>query len=73
MHDVSRAMSLLNRIRDCNATDLSGFLPFRVEGRRVGWVDHNFANELNRCNDVFIVSNQEVSLHPSSGNWLTWG
>ncbi len=71
MHDVCRAMSLLNRIRDCNATDLSGFLPFRVEGRRVGWVDHNFSNELKHFNDVFIVSNQEVSLHPALAGFET--
>ena len=39
-------MSFLDRIAECNVHDLGNFLPFRVAGRRVGWVRHALAARL---------------------------
>lgn len=48
-------MSLIDRIRECNAHDLSNFLPFYVDGARVGWIKKPFARRLARF-DAFAVS-----------------
>jgi len=55
-------MSLLDRIRECNAHDLSGFRPFSVAGRRVGWLRHAFAERLRGFGDVFHVETGAVSM-----------
>lgn len=57
-------MSLLDRIHDCNNHDPSGFLPFRVDGRAVGWVRHDFGTQLAPFDDVFIRSDGALSLRP---------
>ncbi len=57
-------MSLLDRIRDCNNHDPSGFLPFRVDGQAVGWVLHDFGAQLAPFDDVFIRSDGALSLRP---------
>ncbi len=55
-------MGFLRHIRRCNRYDLSGFLPFRVEGRRVGFVRPAFAAHLAEWPDVFDVTAEAVSL-----------
>ncbi len=54
-------MSLIDRIRECNAHDLSNFLPFYVAGARVGWVKKPFARRLARL-DPFAVSSDAVEM-----------
>jgi hypothetical protein len=55
-------MGYLNHVRACNAHDLSGFRPFRVEGARVGWVRHGLAERLVQSDEVFHVSADSVDL-----------
>ena len=55
-------MSFLDRIRECNVHDLSGFRPFVVGDVRVGWVRPNFAERLARFDRVFEVAETRVKL-----------
>jgi 8-oxo-dGTP pyrophosphatase MutT (NUDIX family) len=55
-------MSLLDRIRECNAHDLTNFLPFYVEGARVGWVKKKFARRLAEFHGVFAVEWDAVEI-----------
>ncbi len=57
-------MSYLDRIRECNAHDLSRFRPFLAGGVRVGWVKHGFAGRLAAFPDAFRVSESAVVLAP---------
>ena len=58
-------MSLLERIRECNAHDLSDFLPFDVAGQQVGWVKRDFVADLGAFTEVFSMSDERISLAPS--------
>ena len=49
-------MGWLDRIAECNRHDLSGFLPFEVEGRRIGWVRRSLAGRLAERPEVFAVT-----------------
>ena len=64
-------MSLLDRIRDCNAHDLSDCLPFEVAGQRVGWVKRSFAAHLGAFAEVFAVTEKRISLAPSLADFET--
>ena len=55
-------MSFLDRIRECNAHDLAGFRPFSVDGVRVGWVRHAFAELLAAFDAVFEVTPDGITL-----------
>jgi hypothetical protein len=55
-------MSLLDRIHECNAHDLAGFRPFTVDGTRVGWVRHGFADTLAAFDGVFDITPDAVRL-----------
>ena len=55
-------MSLLDRIRECNAHDIGGFRPFEVAGTTVGWIRHAFAERLAGFADVFRVHARAVRL-----------
>lgn len=46
-------MSFLDRVQDANRCDPAGFLPFRVTGRRVGFVRPALVEELRRWPGVF--------------------
>ncbi len=54
-------MSLIDRIRECNAHDLTNFLPFYVAGARVGWIKKAFGRRLAGF-DAFAVSSVEVEM-----------
>jgi isopentenyldiphosphate isomerase len=56
-------MSFLDRIRECNAHDLTTFLPFIVDGTRLGWVRPAFAQRLAAHPGTFAVSDA-VTLDP---------
>ena len=57
-------MSYLDRIAECNAHDLGGFLPFRIGEARPGWVKPAFARRLADFPDVFAVDEGGVRTAP---------
>jgi isopentenyldiphosphate isomerase len=58
-------LSYLHRIRDCNRWQPSDFVPFRVDGVRVGNIRHSFAEHLEPWTEVFAVTPTEVAwVHP---------
>lgn len=58
-------MSFLDRIRDCNQCDPVRYLPFRVEGRHVGWVLRTLLEPLRAWPDVFQMAGDQLILSPS--------
>jgi 8-oxo-dGTP pyrophosphatase MutT (NUDIX family) len=58
-------MSYLDRIRACNQCNPEGYRPFHVDGSRLGWVRHEFAEHLNEWPEVFRVSTGRVELNPA--------
>lgn len=54
-------MSFLDHIRDCNRWNPSDFIPFTVEGARVGHVRRSFAEHLEGWPQIFGVTRSEVS------------
>ena len=57
-------MAFLDHIRVCNRHDLGKFRPFSVEGKWIGWVRHDVAQQLAAFPEAFRVSIEGVSLHP---------
>ena len=57
-------MSFLEHIRTCNSFDLGGMRPFRVAGKKVGWVSSELCAGLADFPDVFIVRDDAVDLSP---------
>ena len=57
-------MGWLDRIAECNRHDLSGFLPFEVEGRRIGWVRRSLAERLTEWPEVFAVTAESAGFAP---------
>jgi len=58
-------MGYLDRVKACNAYDPRKFRGVYVEGRRVGWVKHDFAAILERWPAVFAVTDRDVTLSPA--------
>ena len=58
-------MSYLDRIAECNAHDLGGFLPFRIGEAQPGWVKPAFARRLADFPDVFAVDEGGVRTAPA--------
>ena len=58
-------MSYLDRIREANAHELRNFLPFLVDGTRLGCVKKPFAETLARWPEVFCVDDARVTLAPA--------
>ena len=57
-------MGWLDRIAECNRHDLSGFLSFEVEGRRIGWVRHSLCGQLAERPEVFAVTAEAAGFAP---------
>jgi 8-oxo-dGTP pyrophosphatase MutT (NUDIX family) len=57
-------VSFLDRIRTCQVFSPDDYLPFRVDGGRVGWVRPAMAEALRKHADVFAVSADAVDLAP---------
>jgi hypothetical protein len=55
-------MSFLDRVRECNTHDLARFVPFFVEGVRVGWVGRDFSRRLAGFDDTFEVASDSVAM-----------
>ncbi len=62
-------MSFLDRIRECNDHDLSGFVPFEAAGTRVGWLRRGFAEHLRPFEDVFRLDDRRVALADGLGDY----
>lgn len=56
-------MSFLERIKQCQAPDMSAYWPFVVDGGVVGYVQPEFADTLGEYPDTFVVAGQSVGLH----------
>ena len=52
----------MDHIRACNTWDFSGYRGFRVEGARIGWVRHGFAEALEPYADAVTVGADGVYL-----------
>ncbi|MEN8176722.1 MAG: DUF4743 domain-containing protein, partial [Pseudomonadota bacterium] len=57
-------MSFLDQVAALNNYQPGGFMPFEVEGRRVGRVRPAFAEALTTHSDVFSAAGPGVTLHP---------
>lgn len=55
-------MSFLDHIAFCNACDLANFVPFRVEGRQLGWVKRELLAALADFPDTVVVGDDGVTL-----------
>jgi hypothetical protein len=55
-------MSLIDRIEECRRWDRARYRPFRVDGRVLGWVTHDFARRLQGFPAVFTVGDEAVDL-----------
>ena len=57
-------MGWLDRIADCNRHNLSGFLPFEVGDKRIGWVRRSLTERLAERPEVFAVGAESVGFAP---------
>lgn len=57
-------MSFLRHIEACNRHDLTGFRPFVVDGRAVGWVRHALAAALPDIDSAMVATPQGVTFAP---------
>ncbi len=57
------SMSYLDRIQFSNHRDLAGFIPWKIEGRVVGYLRPELRDLLDEFPDVFHVKPDEVRLH----------
>lgn len=57
-------MSLLDRIEACRRWSPADYLPFLVDGRRVGRIRRDFAPQLAPYDEVFDLSDAAVALKP---------
>jgi hypothetical protein len=56
-------MSFLERVDECNGYDLQHFLPFLVDGERMGFVYREAVNQLMPFPEVFDLRQDAVHLH----------
>lgn len=61
-------MSILDRIRECAQFDPARYIPFRVEGVRLGMIKTSFADVLRQFEDVFRVSEETIDMVPELGD-----
>jgi hypothetical protein len=62
-------MSFLERVDECNGYDLQHFLPFLVDGERMGFVYRGAVNQLIRFPEVFDLQKDAVHLHPNLASY----
>jgi isopentenyldiphosphate isomerase len=55
-------MSLIERLRHCTVDDLSGFRPWSIDGRDIGWLRQDVAEALRHFPSVFLVDDERVTL-----------
>lgn len=57
-------MAYIDHFRALNCWNPENFLPFVVDGIRMGWIRHRFADQLADFPSCFIVSSEKVLLNP---------
>src|SRR5262245_24279903 len=57
-------MSLADRIRACQTCDMAKFLPWSIDGHRMGWVRRDVAKKLRDFPTVFAVKGEAIQLMP---------
>jgi len=57
-------MAYADHIEALNLWDPDNFLPFLVDGIRMGWIRHDFADQLAGFPDCFVVTGEQVELNP---------
>ncbi len=55
-------MSLTDRLHHCTLPDLSGFRPWSIVDRDIGWLRHDVAEALRHFPSVFLVDDERVVL-----------
>lgn len=55
-------MSLTDRLHHCMLQDLSGFRPWSIDGRKIGWLRQDVAETLRHFPSVFVVEDERVTL-----------
>jgi len=55
-------MSYLDRIRECNQHNLAHFRPLYVAKQLVGWLSHDFAEELRSWPELFVIATDVVKV-----------
>ncbi|MDX8406605.1 MAG: DUF4743 domain-containing protein [Mariprofundus sp.] len=58
-------MAYLDHVRALNSWNPENFLPFVMDGIRMGWIRHAFAEHLAGFPECFIVSPAQVVLNPA--------
>lgn len=58
-------MGYLDQIRACNNLDPAGYVPFEIEGLRVGWIRRDNVRHLAAYGAVFDVGQERVRLQPA--------
>lgn len=58
-------MSLLDRIAECRTANADAYVPFTVEGERVGWIDRRLLPRLAAEPGTFRVDERGVALVPA--------
>jgi len=56
-------MSYLEHIENCNRYNPELYKPFRIGGQVLGWIDNNFSQHLSRWDEIFQISDLEISLN----------
>ena len=64
-------MPFLDRIQFANQRDLTGFIPWTIEGSIVGYLRPQLCDLLSPWTDVFQVGSTEVSLHEDLSDFDT--
>lgn len=57
-------MAYIDHIQALNRWNPENFLPFRVDGMRMGWIRHRFAEHLAEFPECFVISSRQVKLNP---------
>lgn len=55
-------MTYLDHIRACNNFDPAAYLPFVIDGKRVGWIGAAFAARLDAWPEIFVRSAESITL-----------
>lgn len=58
-------MSYLEHIENCNYYNPNLYIPFHIDGQALGWIDKAFAGHLTRWDNVFEISDLEITLNPN--------
>ena len=57
-------MAYIDHIKALNRWNPDNFLPFMVDGMRMGWIRHHFADQLAGFPDCIVVTGEQVELSP---------